>query len=672
MSQVSDSNLNQPNSRAEISEYPESKFSRIFIYFLRFQLMFVSFFLLSVGLQLWLFPLIRGVMVIDTAMTISVFIFFGVIYAIFSINIEKGLFYYLNIFLELFTLLLAYAMNIFLFSPFNALLNIATIFLYMTSWTALIFYMIIGIHTTAGKRGLITIGKDTMNFGVKLKKLVIKQVTKPKKIAYLGVFAFLLTILIGSFFNWGYTIKVRAPDGFKTISSYWGPPADDRVSVTREITPINNNTLFVSNSTLNQSVDNMGNGSFCYATSVHIKGDTKNYCNYTAGAESFPNGTIILSEPLPQLNNVVIEFTYRYNIDVFKVLGETNATLIINYLNEGDDFINYTNIFMRIQRTYLFQLFDYWKIKYYLDVGLSSLSFPNIFNYKPFVDFANRTISWASKATVGENGPKALTYMVGISADFESSDANVSAYNPERNYNIQPPIPLISYNDWISINEQNETLYREAVNAWENVYSYCSKNGFKFYAVFQTKAVYDTIDNDLDISRLPTFPISKNKDVLYGIMNYKDSKFDGGRYAVYEDAINQIKLYGDQGKTLLMGWIQKGTKYYTDDEEGLERYIDDCLIAQAAGMVEIFHAPLYRMQGKWGNSAILKLHQALNEEPKKTFVLKAKTMTDFDRELMVDYIKNWNHVIFAIPLWAGGIFVSSLAVYIPIKKESRE
>jgi hypothetical protein len=118
---------------------------------------------------------------------------------------------------------------------------------------------------------------------------------------------------------------------------------------------------------------------------------------------------------------------------------------------------------------------------------------------------------------------------------------------------------------------------------------------------------------------------------------------------VYQGCTDQINLLGDQGKSILLGWIANGTRYYTDDEVGFQRYVEDCKIAQASGMEEIYHAPIYRMQLKWGNEAIIRLHQALNEDPKKEFTISVPSGM-VNEGMLSDFIKNMNYLWLAIPL----------------------
>jgi hypothetical protein len=68
---------------------------------------------------------------------------------------------------------------------------------------------------------------------------------------------------------------------------------------------------------------------------------------------------------------------------------------------------------------------------------------------------------------------------------------------------------------------------------------------------------------------------------------------------------NQVAVYGDKGRSILTGWIDQNassdySRYYTNDEAGLQRYIRDIKAHQACGITEIFHGWLRGMQLKWG------------------------------------------------------------------------
>ncbi len=124
-------------------------------------------------------------------------------------------------------------------------------------------------------------------------------------------------------------------------------------------------------------------------------------------------------------------------------------------------------------------------------------------------------------------------------------------------------------------------------------------------------------------------------------MSYQDNNIATGRYQLYKDCVQQINFYGNRGRTILTGWITSGTKYYTSDEAGFQNYLNDVLLAQAAGMTEVVHAPIYGLQAKWGDDHLLALHEALNTEPKKNFMFSAPVLT-LDRSYLDDYVKNFN------------------------------
>jgi hypothetical protein len=627
------SNTSENESKSDFLKFGNFDFKKL----IRDTLFINGVLLLIIGLQGLFIPLNAGVIYDEYGFMLYFFLLIGLTSILSGVFFNRDIVAKLNVGFIFILLGLNIAFLLFFSGILTPILNVIIVF---------------GIILTimAFCINLMVLLNDRDNAIKAFKKVIFSQIIPKKKQALVALGIIVLVVGIGSFTSWGRTYTIKADDDFGTISSYWGPPRNDNTDATRIVTPLDSTTLLVHNSTLNETVKKYATDSFCYVKYVHIGTDTKNYCDYSSGAESYPNGTVKLSEPLTNLNNVEISFVYRYDISVFADLHTSNSTLQMNYLNEKDDFVEFSNIFERINRTYLFQLLDWWDVKYYIDIGISSILFPHVFNYPLSVARSNQTLLWASTATSGIGGPKALTNMVGISLDFESSNKSNPAYNELQNYEMQPIGGIIPYKDWIGDNEQNRTLYAEAIQAWENVYTLTSSLGYKFYAVFQGDAMIDTIDGDLDITRLPTYPISPNKDVQYGIMCYQDSNSDTGRYHVYKDCLNQITIYGDQGDTILMGWLSATARYYTSDDAGLENYINDCKIAQAAGMKEIYHSPLYRMQAMWGNDAILKIHNALNNDTKQEIVIRAPEIYDYKMGIMNDYIQNLDRLAFFIPV----------------------
>lgn len=467
-----------------------------------------------------------------------------------------------------------------------------------------------------------------------------------KKIAVLAVIiAGLSGVVYGGIIGWGQDITIKAPDDFQTISSYWGPPKLNLTTVNSNVSIIDLNTIHLSNDSLDLDPDLFRNGTLAYVTNVSEGGNVKNYANYSAGAQSYPNGTVRLSEPLPALHgDVNITFRYVSNNKLLEDLNISRSTLIMNY---HGDFVYDDNIFHSIQKTYLLQLLDYWEIKFYLDI-YNGIEFPHVFNYKDSIPIGNITLHWADGK---------FDMFQGISYDFEPASQAVPTGNPGgTNFTIgelygDEEFWYRQKRSWYNSNEQNRTLFEEATAAYEDLYTEASDLGYNTYAVISGSSLTDAWDQDIDYTRLPVDPISRNPDVLYGAMVYQDNNFKQGRYRVYRACHDQIALLGEQGNTVLLGWLQLGTKYYTDDEVGLERYIQDCKIAQAAGMVEIFHAPIYRMQNKWGDKAVLRLHEALNEEIKEEITIEFP-IGEMNESTLYDVVENLNYLWLAIPLYA--------------------
>ena len=457
-----------------------------------------------------------------------------------------------------------------------------------------------------------------------------------------ALFTCIVTIVatgIGTHASWNAVITVQAPDGYKTVSSFWGPPSLRTTVVTTPVVPDDNMTLSVPGAV----------GTLAYVENVTIEGNDTNYCDYAAGATSFPNGTVRLSQELPAMTNVSIAYYNITNSIVLAHLNASGSTLIMNYHSTSHS--EYPNgywyhdldFFASIERTYLFQVLDYWNIKYYLNVH-NGIDFPHAFNYPGFIDLCYTMLDWFAH----QNEQGLCMNVQGISPDFESGsheklwwDNQTSIAEPLFPGSLLPGI--ISQEEWYGLNCQDPALIAEATLAWEGVYTHARDLGYSTYVVFQGGAMRDIIDGNIHVTWLPIYPVSPNPSVRFGIMSYQDAQDNvaGGRYKQYRDCVDQITLFGDRGRSILTGWIADGTRWYTDDALGLGRYIEDVLVAQAAGMTEIFHAPLYRLQSKWGDDAVLVLHQALNEWPKQRIRIAVppwEYRNDYN-----DALKNFNH-----------------------------
>lgn len=443
-------------------------------------------------------------------------------------------------------------------------------------------------------------------------------------------------------FSFGLRYTVHAPEDFQTRSSYWGPPALTLETSTRAVMPAAVDTIHVTNDSMSSPPPGYAPGFFAYATNLTREGGSAGYLDYAAGTRSYPNGTIFLAAPLPDLAPVNLTFAYIRNSAVIRALAAGNSTLVMNY---HGDFV-YHPPFARVSRTYLFQLLDYWGIDYYLDV-YNGIEFPHVFNYLDSIPLCYQTLNWAHAH---------CAHFRGISLDFESGSYAVPPGRPggaELFPGTLIPEEWGNFRDsWYHLNEQNQSLYAAARTAYEGVYQYAAFLGYQTYLIYGGELL-DLFDGDLDRSRIPIWPISET--ALYGKMSYHENDPEG-RYRCWQDCRRQIRIFGDQGRSILLGWIQQGSAWYTDDEQGLERYLEDCRVAQAAGMTEIYHAPLYRLQRKWGDAAVLRLHQALNEEPKQAVSFRSPP-GQFRLDALEDYLKNFNRpgvfslVLLAIALW---------------------
>ncbi len=449
-------------------------------------------------------------------------------------------------------------------------------------------------------------------------------------------------------FDFFQTYTIQAPAGATTRSSFWGPPHYDKVLISTGITPFNTTRLEVSNATLSGSPSNLRSGGFMYAIGVtHPSAPGVNYCDYTEGARSFPNGTVILSQPLTNLTGVGISFYYMENVRAMEYLVQTNSRLIWANWGGNQSWIDQPDIFATIDTTWEFQLLEYWNISYYIDIGVAGFSFPQIFNYVPYAARGLATLQW-----VNASEPH-LDHCLGISYDFEKGDTDAivgAANNPNRSDMGENPFPDLSADKgWYESNEQNDEILAAAKNAYFGVYGYAASAGLGVYVVYQYAAMADFGEGDIDITRLPMW---RHPACEYGMMSYQDGQDDDeALWDIYKNVHNQVAVYNDQGRSILTGWIHSDalseySQIYTNDEAGLLRYLRDVKAHQACGITEIFHAALFFMQEKWGDEAILRVHEALNVDPKESFTFRAKPWSDFDTELN-DIVENFNK------LWAG-------------------
>jgi hypothetical protein len=467
-----------------------------------------------------------------------------------------------------------------------------------------------------------------------------------KQIAIFAILVAPVVLFLASYFQFGMTVRVQAPDGFTTRSSFWGEPNINKTWVSSNISTTSNSSLQVSNTTLGQGITAFRPGSFMYVDKVtHNSTGSLNYCNYSMNAASFPNGTVILSQELPSLAGVHIEFFYMNNSIIMEALNKSNSRVIINYLDDRNLFIDNTNLFAHINKTFLFQLFDFWEVEYLFDIGYKNLSFPNLniypnlFNYDKYVDRCNDTITWAIQVT------PALQHFAGISLDFERGELYSPVANPQMPDIGQSTYEwLVTNKQWRILNEQDPALYDAAVTSFNLVYDRAATFGFDVYVVYQPWSIYDLADGDIDITRLPIYPVHPNCE--YGMMSYQSNeKKEIGDWNIYKDVRDQIAAFGDKGHSILLGWVSLDpdwNDYYVDDGSlGFPRYIEQAKLAQACGIEEIFSAWLHDLQVKWGDDKIMAIHEALNEQTKHEFILQVPTW-DYIDDYLFDYLENFN------------------------------
>lgn len=475
-------------------------------------------------------------------------------------------------------------------------------------------------------------------------------------IASLVVFGFLS---INSFWM---TITIKAPDNAKTTSCYWGNPELNITSWSTTIIPISNWTLQITPAKLSSSPSEYANGSLAYVQTVFLPSNAStNYVDYLNDARSYPNGTVFLSAPLPSTSIAAnITFDYVQNWDILQMLGATNATVILNGF--GGDYLNDSNPFHNIKETNLFQLLDYWHVKFYGQVSFGG-NYSYVFNYLNVTPLAYQSLEWA----------KQWQQFQGVSFDCEQEVYSQMSLNQPGYIPLFPgaliPDSLQSIkNYWYWMNEQNETLFAQARAAYEDVFRYALMLGKSIYIVLNPSDFSEYIDGDEDYHSNPAIPFTSFPNVLYAQMSYQDHN-PNGQFSLYRDCVESIKQLGKRGSSILMGWVSEQSIYYSNDTAGFQHYVNDCLIAQAAGITEIFHAPLYNIQKQWGgDNVILRLHQALNEAPKKTLVIQVVQFTNF---FFWDMWKNFNRPFFYIIVLCGFVSATLFEVHRSRKMKQR-
>ncbi|MHA1697869.1 MAG: hypothetical protein ACTSWN_03400, partial [Promethearchaeota archaeon] len=375
MNQQDDKNKNQiekeRNSKKKLNEKSIERPARKRVFkpylFIREALLLTGGLYALLGIQNIAYPSIFKLLLYDYSFLTYLFFTFGFLNILGSVYYRKFAMAVFNCFMLLFNSLLLSIVFIML----NGIINIpvAIISIVLLAINLMSFVMSFGLLIIKKLRRVIMPSEKYFS------RIDMKRKRVKLKTALALVIPFTIVVLgIGSFYNWNVVITVKAPDNFKTTSSYWGPPSLELAEVNTSIDVSDPSVIHVSNDTINATAPGFIPGSFAYVIHVGYENGTMNYCNYSDGARSYPNGTVFLSTNLPNLDNVSIVFKYVKNNKVLQYLNISQSTLIMNFHSSshplypnGYWYYN-NNFFESVSRTYLLQVLDYWGIKYYLNV----------------------------------------------------------------------------------------------------------------------------------------------------------------------------------------------------------------------------------------------------------------------------------------------------------------
>lgn len=460
-------------------------------------------------------------------------------------------------------------------------------------------------------------------------------------------------------FDFGRVYRVQAPDTMTTRSSFWGPPYRNTTTATTSINPVDNRTLLIENANLGAEQDRLRPGSIMYVHSVtHASTGSTNYCDYDQGARSFPNGSVYLSQDLPSLVNVTISFKYMLNAEIYQYMNQLNSRMIHGGYFGNASFVDSPNLFYNIGDLYDLLMLEYWNISYFMNIPLAGYKYVNIYNYNAVTSRAMDVLDWVA---ISE---PSLNHCIGIAFDFEPENVTAPSMNQDRPEMGEPiDSPFVSVNKWYRLNEQNDAVLEAAKAAYFAVFDHAAELGLGTYATFVYYAMEDMAEGDIDYTRLPLW---KHPEVEYGMMGYQSKDPDAeAMWQIYLMNKNQQTVYGDQGYSILTGWLTYDEavhlEYYTNDQAGLDRYLRDIKLHQACGAKELVHAPLYGLTRKWGEEVVLEFEKVLNVDPKEEFVFRAHPWGHLDTTLY-DIVENYNKMWVALPtfLAQAGILISAV------------
>lgn len=607
------------------------------------------------GIQMFLLPFISGFHYLEYFPPGGIFLILCASWLVST----RYYSHFIGKFLFLITSILTIFLTIYWFTlfsgPFDRLLQIFMIFSFSINVFALLSSILLPIlKLLHEKKGVLAqwsvVISPKRNSTLKTKRIGII-------IAAFFIGSFIFTPL--AVYDFGRTYVLQAPDDATTRSSFWGPPVYDIETITQSITPMNNETLIIQNGSLTSPVPHLRSGAIMYVEEVtHSSTPGENYCDYLNGAESYPNGSVFLSAELPTLTGVTIKFRMMNNSKIFEYLSQLNSRILHTEWGGNQSWTDSPKVFDNVEKTWEYLMMEYWNISYYINIHVSGYVFPNIYNHSPFIARATEILDWISVST------PYLNHCLGIVFDFEPKEVLPPEMNPDRPE--MPPYrdnPFVSEDKWHRLNEQNDEVLNDAKTDFFNLFDHAEDLGLGVYATFVNYGMEDLSDGDLDITRLPVW---KHPNVEYGMMSYQSKReINEARWRIYTMNKNQQNFYGEQGYTLLTGWLTYDEEvhlpYYTNDEAGLNRYLHDIKLHQACGAREVFHSPLQGLIQKWGADVVLQFNKSLNTDPKEEFVFNAYPWGYLDTTLY-DIAENYNDFWIALPT-----LIAQLLVIIPTK-----
>ncbi|MHA1716616.1 MAG: hypothetical protein ACTSXP_13315 [Promethearchaeota archaeon] len=463
-------------------------------------------------------------------------------------------------------------------------------------------------------------------------------------------FVVLLAIITSGFllyFGPGVSFKLLAPSNSRTTISFWGSPKLKIHAETVKILPLDATTLNVTNESIamfqdppvNYSINTFYRAKNC--TFLDLENRSK-----TAIIKSWnPCGLVYLETPIPDLSKPV-NLTFQYTVDAWllRILQDLNSTFIYSDFAEGTNFSDTENFDAWLPLNIL----DAWNISFFLYCHAVH-GYPNIWNYQEYIDYANETLfPW------GQN----YSHFRGIAADYEANMNMALDVWPDPDGRQQATWGQFR-ESWIFYNVYNQDQVYKAAEAIDDFYRQVQDAGYETLAAYWDGELRGIWDGDVDGTWLP---VGRLKHVSYfALMNYRGAR--GGDETDYRwllTAKEQVDYWGSRGRKMLVGIINRDPNaYYTPDELGLMKFIDDMCMLQAMGIDEIFIFTLRRDDSSvlraWGQEGLIKLNNALNTDKKQAynvpFTPGNNRFGDLYLQMVQDLMYNHSHLDYFIYWW---------------------